>query len=156
MSGFGIREQWYAGKRLADAKKPLWRPASFLQQLSLNGSMLLVRNHDHHWLDKLATTMNEAGSGWASLSARLRSMPAGSARKLLWRTSHRWWKDSADAYPQMSALAWRYGLERPDSLLSFDKSLRRTALQLETLSWCERDVERKPIKVIDLEHQAQA
>jgi len=155
MSGFGIREQWEAGKRLADPKKPLWRPASFLQQMSLNGSLLLVPNHDQFWIQGLAEMMDERGRGWTSLSARLRAMPGSSARKLLWRSSYRWWRQGQKAYPALCELSWRYQLDRPEELLRFERSLARTAVQLEALAWCEYDVQREPIDVVELERASE-
>lgn len=155
MSGFGIREQWQAGRQLSGhSSQPLWRPASFLHQLSLSGSMLLVANHDRYWLAELARAMGQEGRGWRSLSRRLRLMPGADARRYLWRASYAWFDKQVKAYPEQSLLAFRVLSGRPEILRDKERELRRVAAQLRALAWCEFDVDRSPISIVDLEAAA--
>lgn len=152
MSGFGIREQFQLGRELSAAERPLWRPASFLQQLSMSGSMLLVENHDRYWLAELGEVMGEPGRSWGHLSSRLRTVPGRGARRALWRASYIWWRKRLETYPEIAHLAWKVGAGRPESLLALETTLTRSSAQLRTLAWVEFDkVSREPISIVDLE-----
>jgi hypothetical protein len=152
MTGFGIREQWKLSKQLASLDEKLWRPESVMHQLSLNGSLVISKNHDQQWGLILADILNERGRGWTSLQWRLRAMPGNKARKALWRTSYKWHKQSCEQYAKLAAIAWQSDLAIDETKLKdYEDSLYRVATQLSALAWCEYDRDRRPIKVIDIQ-----
>lgn len=152
MTGFGIREQWQLSKQLAALDERLWRPESIMHQMSLNGSLVISKNHDATWINLLADLLNERGRGWTSLQWRLRAMPGNEARKLLWRSSYLWYQQAKTNYIRLAGLAWQGDVALQDTRIKLlEDELFRVKTQLAALAWCEKDTDRQPIKVVDIQ-----
>lgn len=156
MTGFGIRRQVEAARQLGEVRQ--WREESFLQQLSLNGSLMLADNHDRLWLDKLTNLMHlSSGSSWSFIQSVLRTLPASVARRLLWRASWQWLVESELARTQTIERARQGGylaslLAKADMRSQADR-LSLTAWQLDVLAWVLEDDEQETIGIVDAEHQ---
>lgn len=152
MTGFGIREQWQLTKKFTRSQENLWRPESVMHQMSLNGSLVLSKNHDFLWSEILADMLNETGRGWSSLQWRLRAMPGHQARKALWRTSYLWQRESCKQLITMTSISWQGAVAVEETMIdNFESSLLTVSNQLSSLAWCEKDTDREPIKVIDIQ-----
>jgi len=148
MSGVGVNQQWELQKQLFRSGGLGQRPV-LLQQLSLNGSMLLERNHDQRWLECLCRVMGQEQTTWSHLSRLLIRANGGDARRALWRASALWWQEEVDALPHLLELSWRLG--QPSNSQQFMIAMEKKALQIRALRWCETGEGRRPISVLDLE-----
>ena len=162
MTGFGIREQWAAGRSLRHTK--LWRDDILLHQLTVNGSLLLIDNTDALFRAILAPTLAQpADTPWENLRGLLRLLPAHLARRALYRASLRWFTTTWALQYSQQATALRYGFlaafnQRPDQQ-ALARRLARAAAMLDELEWCQTDTsgEQGRIAVADLrEAQRQA
>ena len=162
MNGFGIREQWAAGRSLRHQR--LWRDDILLHQLTVNGSLLLVDNTDELFRALLAPTLAQpADTPWSALRELLRLLPAHLARRVLWRASLRWWTTVAAVQLAQQTFALRDGrldelAQSPDQQ-AVSRRLSRLAELLDELAWCNSasDADETRIQVADLrEAQRQA
>lgn len=147
MAGVGVREQWELSKFLA--RHGQQRPIC-MQQLSLNGSLLLAKNHNAAWLYHLSQVLQRPVSSWRHYTQILLSFPGPVARRALWRASNNWLQDAYDSFPQVAELQLRYGYQGQEELNNYLAILETTALQLEALRWCEEGRRREPLQIMDL------
>jgi hypothetical protein len=160
VNGFGLREQWAAGRSMRHQK--LWRDGILLHQLTVNGSLLLIDNTDELWRRLLAPTLAQAPDAqWMSLRGLLRLLPAHLARRALWRTSRRWLLIQAAAQLAQHAHALHTGqlarVAATPEQQALTRRLERTAQMLDDLTWCDSATDDGTIAVADLrEAQRQA
>jgi hypothetical protein len=140
MSGFGIHEQYAAAVEMWEAGKS-WREESFLHQLSGNGSLLLMANHDALWMEAICRVLGQpTGTSWESLRSLLRSMPAHEARRRLYTASSLWYVQAERLRLRMLARSLRSGaygeasVEGP--LADLGRSCALRARQLTDMAWC--------------------
>lgn len=160
MNGFGLREQWAAGRSLRHQR--LWRDGILLHQLTVNGSLLLIDNTDELWRRLLAPTLDQSSDAdWTALRGLLRLLPAHLARRALWRTSRRWLLVQAAAQLAQHAHALRTGqlarVAATPEQQQLTRRLRHAAELLDDLAWCDSATDDGTIDVADLrEAQRQA
>lgn len=152
MSGFGIREVFEAGQELDGIR--LWREESFLQQLSLNGSLLWADNSDESYKQLLAARMGlTAGVDWEFMRSVLKILPAWAARRALWRASYDWL--ATIEYGRLLILREALLVGRFEEAMGYqgmralDDRLELRHWQLDLLSWCDADSEEGQIEVIE-------
>jgi hypothetical protein len=141
MSGFGLREQFAAGRSLRHQQ--LTRDDVLLQQLTVNGSMLRAANHDLLWCGILATSLAQPfDHPWPALRDLLALLPASLARRAMWRASLRWWQVGNRHLLTGRALALRDGyseqFSRSPGPVALAARLDRAAEKLVELEWCDR------------------
>lgn len=147
MAGYGIREQHSLTKVFAD--KTLWRESSFLNQLSLNGSMLWIPNHNKYWRVLCAEIMNRPSTGWSGLRNELEQTPAGVVRNILYRASYQYHLQALDAYEKFIEASLVSTGRIPVEVKEFEASLNNSALLLRELHWCSVDRDKARIKIIN-------
>lgn len=138
MTGFGIRLQPEIRRQVGDRR--MWRPHSFLHQLSRSGSMLWVPNHDRDWLRFLATSLGDPEAGWEDLRPRLAAWPAGSARRALYAASVAWLAEMERLRPRIGAWVLEAAMEPPPALAALDEELEMRREQVKQLAWCAEDM----------------
>jgi hypothetical protein len=146
MTGSGIGEQWAASKVLGEER--LWRERTFLHQLSRNGALLWVENHDQLWQRLLSENLGFRAS-WPEQRRILRLLPANLVRRLLWQTSERWFEARWGAYRRLCRFALLHGLQPEQCLGGLERRLCLAASQLDELLWCRHDRERGPIEIAE-------
>lgn len=137
MTGFGIRLQPEIRRQVGERR--MWRPHSFLHQLSRSGSMLWVANHDRDWLRFLGTALGEPQATWPELRLRLAAWPAGRARRALYAASVAWLEETERLRPRIEAWILETGMDAPASLSALDDELEMRREQVERLAWCADD-----------------
>jgi hypothetical protein len=154
MAGVGVRQQWELSKFFARQDSELQRPIC-MQQLSLNGSLLLAKNHDPTWLYHLSVILDQPLSSWRHYSQILLSFPGPIARRALWRASRDWLESSYQSLPQLAEMQLQYGGNLDQEMTRCLSLLELTALQLEALRWCEQGKRPGPLQIMDLAEQRQ-
>jgi len=152
MSGFGIHEQYAAGLEMWSEGKR-WREEAFMQQLALNGSLLLLANHDSLWRECLARVLGQPESAsWEAMCQLLRSMPAYQARRKLYVASSLWHVQAQRLRLRLLARALGTGayveFTEEGEMRGLTRGLELRAKQLDDLSWCLSDKDEGPIAVI--------
>lgn len=152
MSGFGIREVFEAGQELEGVR--LWREESFLQQLSLNGSLLWADNSDETYKQLLAARMGlTAGVEWEFIRSVLKILPAWAARRALWRASLDWL--AVIEYGRLLVMREALLLGRLEEvggyqgMRALDDRLELRHWQIDLLAWCDADSEEGQIEIIE-------
>lgn len=145
MTGFGIREQFSLIKSLGNDLH--WREDSFLQQLSMNGSMLWMPNHDSYWLLLCDEAMRKPNTGWTTLREFLVEQPSGQVRRVLWHTSYQYFRQLKTAYLLFLEASLQSG-ERPPEVKALEERLERIQAQLKKLQWCAEDKSAGKIEIV--------
>jgi hypothetical protein len=147
MASSGIREQWDLNKAMIKDGGYELRPTC-LHQLSLNGSLLLARNHDQRWLAELARVLEREPTSWTDLSGVVAALPGPLARKALWRASYRWWQQSTAGIGALIDVELRYRSELSPAIPAFLRRLETVSGQLRDLQWCETGADQRPLRII--------
>lgn len=152
MSGFGIREVFEAGQELDGIR--LWREESFLQQLSLNGSLLWAENSDEAYQRLLASRLYlTPGVDWEFMRSVLKILPAWAARRALWRASRDWL--ATVEYGRLLVLREALLVGRVEEIGGYygmralDDRLQLRHWQLDVLKWCDADSQEDQIEIIE-------
>lgn len=138
MSGFGIRAIAETQSAIEGMDDPiLWRPESFLHQLSMSGEMLWVANHDEVWIHMLTALIADPDvSDWASARELLKTAPASEARIALYRASALWVSEVLAARPEIERFLLTQGVESSAALRSLDRELELRIDQVDQMRWC--------------------
>lgn len=148
MAGKGIKEKFLLFR---PSRRGIshWREASFLNQLSMNGSMLWAMNHNRYWAEICSDYSGHAFSGWTSLRRDLAERPAGETRNILYKTSHLFYNQSEIAWSE-SAKEMLYSSGSFGShLLEWRFNLDIMKDQLELLAWCLDDSDQGRIDIVE-------
>lgn len=152
MSGWGLRVQWDATRHF---QRKMWRPSSFLHQLSENGNLLLDENSDALYLNHISRLLGfKQRVAWSVAADVLLQLPAHQARRVLWLASYRWWQDSYRrrlALLSTLAKSGQLGLLENELVEENLEGLRLRGRQLTRLAWCyeEQTPDFTPIPIVD-------
>jgi hypothetical protein len=125
-----------------------WRSEAFLHQLSLNGSLLLLPNHDRIWQESFWRISGRPETGWSTERLLLQRLPASTVRRALWQTSYQWWLALLSYRRELADYCLQRGMLDEPLIDRLDRDLLRSAENLERLRWCVTDNDSGPIEVI--------
>lgn len=148
MPGRGIKEKFLLFR---PSRKGIshWREESFLQQLSMNGSMLWAPNHNRYWAEICSDMSGRSFSGWTALRRDLAERSAGDTRKILYSSSLEFFNQSEIAWSEAAKASLYISGDIGGYLRSWRSDLNRMKTQLDNLSWCLDDDTTEKIDIVE-------
>ena len=119
-----------------------------MHQLSMNGSLLLLPNHDRIWRDSYWKGNDRPQRGWSTERLVLLGLPAWQVRRELWESSWRWWSAMSSYRRELGQFMLLRGLVDDPRMQRLDDELLRVSGQLEELAWCLEDDQTGQIEVV--------
>ncbi len=126
----------------------VWRSDAFLHQLSTNGSLLLLPNHDRIWQESFWRITGRPHTGWSTERILLQRLPASMVRRALWQASYQWWLALLSYRKELAEFSLERGMIEEPIIERIDHDLLQTAENLERLRWCATDDDAGQIRVI--------